>query len=197
MIRGGIPREGRNLLWRYVPVAGIPRDADVYHLPFLGLMAPHHRARVITTIYDLALLHFPDIACSANVFNEQIEYSAIQVARSDHILTISQATKNDLVAAFGVSEEKVSVIYPGVGIKPPTGNDEAGHAAFDALQLPSRYVLCVGTWEPRKNLPMLLRAWAKLRPAGVKRLCAESKVGSFKMPKLYWMNCNCMIACSL
>ena len=169
LMRGGMPREGRALLWRYSHCCGIPQQADIYHLPFLAPIAPHHQnTRLITTVYDLAFMHFPDIARSPAVFLDQIECSALQASQSDHVLTISQATKNDLVKAFGVSPEKISVIYPGVGIEPPDASDTVGRAAFEALKLPSRYVLCVGTWEPRKNLPLLLRAWAKLRPQGVK-----------------------------
>lgn len=166
--RGGIPREGRALLWRYFHRGGVPREADVYHLPFLAPIAPHHQeTRLITTIYDLAFMHFPDIAPSSAVFRDQIECSILQATQSDHILTISQATKRDLVVAFDVPPEKISVIYPGVQTEAPLENDPAGSAAFKALQLPSRYVLFVGTWEPRKNLPLLLRAWAKLRPLDV------------------------------
>ena len=169
LIRGGMPREGRALLWRYFHSYGVPCEADIYHLPFLGPIAPHRKStRLVTTIYDLAFMHFPDVAPSPEAFRGQIECSALQAEQSAHIVTISQATKNDLVAAFGIKEEKTSVIYPGVGITPPDVNDLAGRAAFEALQLPSRYVLCVGTWEPRKNLPLLLRAWARVRPLGVK-----------------------------
>ena len=167
--RGGMPREGRALLWNYFACGGVPRDVAIYHLPFLATIAPYDkRTRFITTIYDLAFMHFPDIAPSSAVFLEQIELSALQAVQSNHIFTISQATKNDITRAFDVPESKISVIYPGTHIQPPRDEDQAGRAAFDALHLPPRYVLCVGTWEPRKNLPFLLRAWAKLRPARVK-----------------------------
>ncbi len=169
LCRGGIPREGRALLWRYFASGGVPRDANIYHLPFLAPIAPfHEKTRLVTTIYDLAFMHFPDIAPSPAVFLDQIECSALQAAQSDHVLTISQATKNDIIAAFGTDENRISVIYPGVQIEAPKAENQAAKTAFHALKLPPRYVLCVGTWEPRKNLPLLLRAWAKLRPRDVK-----------------------------
>ncbi|HEY0074307.1 MAG TPA: glycosyltransferase family 1 protein [Abditibacteriaceae bacterium] len=166
--RGGMPREGRAILWSYFQSGGVPAEIDIYHLPFLAPPAPYGaKTRLVTTIYDLAFMHFPDIAPSPAIFRHQVECSALQASQSDHVFTISQATKSDIVAAFGVSEEKISVVYPGLQIETPQENDESGRAAFEALQLPSRYVLCVGTWEPRKNLPLLLRAWAKLRPPDV------------------------------
>jgi glycosyltransferase involved in cell wall biosynthesis len=168
VVRGGLPHEARALLWPYFPLGGVPRDAAIYHLPFLANFAPHaHHTRLVSTIYDLAFMHFPDIAPSRDAFCRQVEYSLSQAQQSDHVITISQATKKDLIAAFAVPEKKISVIYPGSDIEPPRVDDYARRAAFEALKLPTRYVLCVGTWEPRKNLTTLLRAWAKLRPSNV------------------------------
>jgi glycosyltransferase involved in cell wall biosynthesis len=167
--RGGLARDVREVWWRRFSWGGVPRDVDVYHLPFLAPLAPyHHGTRFVATIYDLAFMHFPDIAPSSKIFVAQVQNTLLQLLKSRHVIAISQATKQDAIAAFGISEEKISVIYPGTHIQPPSADDQAGRAAFETLQLPSRYVLCVGTWEPRKNLPLLLRAWARLRPQGVK-----------------------------
>lgn len=167
--RGGPTRDVRELLWRYFKTGGVPRGIDIYHLPFLAPIAPYvHKTRLVTTIYDLGFMHFPDIAPSPEVFIGQVEWTMCQACQSDGIFTISQATKRDIIQAFNIPDEKISVIYPGTHIEAPRADDAVGRAAFDALELPPRYVLCVGTWEPRKNLPLLLRAWAKLRPSDVK-----------------------------
>lgn len=167
--KGGLARDVREVSWRHFAWGGVPDDADIYHLPFLAPLAPYGpKTRLVTTLYDLAFMHFPDIAPSPKIFKAQVEHTLSQVLKSDHIFAISQATKRDAVMAFGVPEEKISVIYPGTHIEPPRAEDATGKAAFEALKLPERYVLCVGTWEPRKNLPLLLRAWAKLRPPDVK-----------------------------
>lgn len=166
--RGGLAREVREIYWHRFKWGGVPGGIDIYHLPFLAPIAPHSKkTRFVTTIYDLAFMHFPDIAPSPQTFAGQVHCTLQQAVQSDGVIAISQATKRDVVAAFGIPDEKVSVIYPGTHIEPPQVGDAAGRAAFDALELPQRYVLCVGTWEPRKNLPMLLRAWSKVRPPGV------------------------------
>ncbi len=167
--RGGPTRDVRELLWRYFKTGGVPRGIDIYHLPFLAPIAPYvHKTRFVTTIYDLGFMHFPDIAPSPEVFIGQVECDTVpSLSKRWHIFTISQATKRDIIQAFNVADEKISVIYPGTHIEAPRADDAVGRAAFDALELPPRYVLCVGTWEPRKNLPLLLRAWAKLRPPDV------------------------------
>lgn len=179
--RGGLPRDVREVLWTRLAWGGVPPDIDIYHLPFLATPAPRpQKSRFVATIYDLAFMHFPDIAPSPEVFRGQVECTLRQALESDHILTISKATKRDIIAAFGVAGQKISVIYPGTHIEAPRAHDEAGRAAFAALNLPERFVLCVGTWEPRKNLPLLLRAWAKLRPPGVALALCGAKGWKFQ-----------------
>ena len=60
--------------------------------------------------------------------------------------------------------DKVAVIYSGVDPRfRPHSPDEIA-AAKDRLKLPKRYVLCVGSLEPRKNLARLLQAWRRIQP---------------------------------
>jgi glycosyltransferase involved in cell wall biosynthesis len=90
------------------------------------------------------------------------------VARADHVLADSQSTRNDLNQLLQVPEDKVTVVYPGVDPRfKPSRSPE------DRARVRSRYgigggpfILGVGTLEPRKNWPALIRAWARLRQRG-------------------------------
>jgi glycosyltransferase involved in cell wall biosynthesis len=80
------------------------------------------------------------------------------------VVAVSESTKRDLVERFHVPEERVRVIYPAIDadFRPVERPDEL--ARFRAEHhLPERYLLFLGTLEPRKNLLGLVEAYARLR----------------------------------
>jgi glycosyltransferase involved in cell wall biosynthesis len=79
------------------------------------------------------------------------------------VLTISQASRDDLVRLLGVSPERITVAYPGLQdtfAQPLSGDVEALRTRFG---LPTRFVLAVSTIEPRKNYVRLIEAVHALR----------------------------------
>ncbi|MCB0077493.1 MAG: glycosyltransferase family 4 protein [Anaerolineales bacterium] len=129
-----------------------------FALPLWPLTMP-----AVVTIYDLTFIHRPHAfhPLKRLYLHRMAERSA---RRADHVCTISQHGRADVAAQFGIPPEKISVVYPGLDPRfdqPPT---KAEVAAFRANKgLPARFVLYLGTLEPRKNLPMLVRAFARLR----------------------------------
>ena len=130
---------------------------DVFHSP--DFIPPLRGARQhIITVHDLTFLHYPQFVTpdSRRYYNDQIEKAVQQAA---HILTDSEASKNDMIALLGVPADKITVHMLGVDERfvPFNAADRIA-----ALGLPAEYVLFVGTLEPRKNLPGLLAAYRKL-----------------------------------
>ncbi len=124
--------------------------------PYRG--AKHH----IASIHDLTFMHYPEhlTAESRRYYNNQIDYA---VQHADHILTISESSKRDLVAMLDVPEDKITVHLLGVDpdFKIPSQENIAHWKA--ALELPETYWLFLGTFEPRKNIGGLLDAYKQLR----------------------------------
>ncbi len=82
----------------------------------------------------------------------------------DHIIAVSESTKRDLIRLLGVPEDRVSVIYEAAHpLFSPVTNTDALDRTRARYQLTSPFMLFVGTLEPRKNLPTLLRAFRGLR----------------------------------
>jgi glycosyltransferase involved in cell wall biosynthesis len=117
----------------------------------------------IITVHDLNFLYYPQFltADSRRYYNDQIE-RAVSIA--DHILADSHATKNDLIKLLNVLAEKISVVWlaPNSIFKPidPAALNEA--RSLRRMQLPDRFILFTGTFEPRKNIAGLLRAYRSL-----------------------------------
>lgn len=118
------------------------------------------RRRVIT-IHDLHYLHYPQFmtADSRRYYQGQI---ARAVETADYILVSSHSTLNDLHNLLNVPGEKMTVHMLGVNeIFRPLPDTEVAQVR-QRLGLPESYILFVGTFEPRKNIPGLLEAYAML-----------------------------------
>ena len=116
---------------------------------------------VVTTIYDLSFIHYPD-SFPALQRRYLTSVTADSCRRSARLITISESGRDDVVERFGVPVEVVDVVLPGVADHfrpfPPEAVD-----AFRAQQgLSSPFILHVGTLQPRKNIPILLEALARL-----------------------------------
>ena len=83
---------------------------------------------------------------------------------ADHVIAISHCTANDVHERFGVPAERITVVYPGVGKEyRPVRQPQVLREFRRTHDLPDRFLLFVGTLEPRKNLLMLLRAYSQFR----------------------------------
>jgi glycosyltransferase involved in cell wall biosynthesis len=115
------------------------------------------------TIHDLTFLRYPERFHPAKqrYLATFTRYAARRAAR---IVTDSAATRTDVIDTFHVDPTRVQVVYPGVDpdFQPGSASGET-HGAFRSRRgLPDRYVLYLGTLEPRKNVDRLVRAFARL-----------------------------------
>ncbi len=139
----------------------VPYKLDVLHSPDF---IPPSRVRCpsVITVHDLAFLLYPRFLTrdSARYYG-QVDLAARQ---ADHIIAVSESTKRDTIRLLGVPEEKISVIYEAAHpLFSPITNPDAIARTRTRYQLPESFILFVGTIEPRKNLPTLLRAFRRLR----------------------------------
>ncbi len=111
----------------------------------------------IVTIYDLSFMKFPR---SFNLANRTYLTYAVRdsLRRADRAIAISESTKRDLVHYFGVQSDQVRVIYCGVDPIFTPARDSVDIRAKYAL--PEKFLLFLGTIEPRKNIARLIRAFA-------------------------------------
>jgi glycosyltransferase involved in cell wall biosynthesis len=85
------------------------------------------------------------------------------VRKAQHVITVSQNTANDLVEWLDVPREKVTAIplAPSPRVRPVS--DTSLDVFRMKWEIDRPYVIAVGTLEPRKNLPTLLRAFARIK----------------------------------
>src|SRR5688572_9053767 len=143
---------------------------DVFHAPHY-VLPPLTRCPAVVTIHDCIHLMFPQYLPSraAYVYARASMWSA---ARQAHrILTVSEASKRDIIHFFSVPPEKVVVVYNAIEERfAATPSAEAIERVRERYQLSHRFVLYVGNIKPHKNLVRLIEAFAELRTRGVDEL---------------------------
>jgi glycosyltransferase involved in cell wall biosynthesis len=133
---------------------------DIYHglsheLPY---NYPKKHVRSIVTIHDLIFLRLPHLyrLLDRTVYEKKFRYSC---EVSDRIVAVSRQTAEDIVEFFGISPDKIDVVYQGCN---PVFNTEVSLIEKEILRmkylLPKSFILYVGTIEERKNLLTLIKA---------------------------------------
>jgi glycosyltransferase involved in cell wall biosynthesis len=140
-----------------LPVEWFCGPLDVVFGP--DFVLPPSRARSLVTIHDLTFRIGPQWfeAPLRRYLNQVVPRNA---HRADHILADSAATRADIVRLLHVPDDRVTVVYPGVGTDFRPLPDSDNEIIRQHLDLPKHFVLTVGTLEPRKNLSRLLEAFA-------------------------------------
>jgi glycosyltransferase involved in cell wall biosynthesis len=142
---------------RWPPVQRATGPVDVIHATTFAI--PPKNAPLVVTVHDLAFLHEPGhfTRHGRRFFRRGL---ALARRNADVVLVPSQSTLDDCVGA-GFDRSRLRLVPHGVAVPTVSAADVA--AFVGTYQLPERYVLWCGTLEPRKNVPTLLEAFAKLR----------------------------------
>jgi glycosyltransferase involved in cell wall biosynthesis len=163
--RVGGPRRSRlyRIGWeQFVLPMKLSKAYDLAHAP--GYIAPLlSRIPVVLTVHDLIALQHPRLCSRANAlyYRLTLPQSIMKAAR---IIVPSKWVKSALLRQFNQPEEKVTVIYEGVSDRFRARPDDRLKARLTRqYQLTDRFILYVGNVEPKKNLPLLLRVFDRLK----------------------------------
>jgi glycosyltransferase involved in cell wall biosynthesis len=140
-------------------------------------VVPLWHPRSVVTIHDLGYLREPDAHPPAQ--RRMLDWTTRWSCRSaSKIIAISDATKHDLVTHYGVNEQKIRVIYHGISSSMTRASDAAIEGLKTKYGLPDRYVLFVGTVQPRKNIARIAAAMKIVSDAGLpQKLVVAGKPG--------------------
>ncbi len=136
--------------------------ADLLHVQYV---APISRVPVVTAVHDVSFEDLPGVFSRATTLRLKMSIRA-SVRRSAAVLALSSFTRERILHHYGVRPEKVVVAPAGVSARWRRIADQVVDERLAPLGLPARFVLAVGNLHPRKNIPRLVRAVARLRSAG-------------------------------
>ena len=152
------PRFGSGSFWRSMGVKRILEqdELDIFHglsheIPF-NLQSTSFKT--VVTIHDLIFKIFPDQypLIQRQIYDFKCRYAC---KNADAIIAISEHTKADIIRSYSIDPNKISVIYQSCD---PVFQMEQVNTSFDHLELPSNFLLYVGSIIERKNLLNVVRA---------------------------------------
>ncbi len=161
-------RRPARLVWEQVGLPGSARKhrPDLLHSPHYThplLLGLTHRLPLAVTLHDATFFTDPGLHTrSKGPFFRTATRLALRAA--DACLVPSQATADELVSQAGARPEQLQVAHLGVDttvFRPPTAEAKAAARASLGLESDLSYVAFLGTIEPRKNVPALIRGWAQ------------------------------------
>jgi glycosyltransferase involved in cell wall biosynthesis len=160
--------------WRALVLAGqalrcsmsslIP-EAELFHATE-HLLPPMGKVPTVLTVHDLIFERYPEYHKRANYLYLRAAMP-LYCRRASAIIAISQSTKADINALYGIPEPKIHVIAEAAAPGFVPQSPERISDVRARYGLPARYILAVGTLEPRKNLSRLIDACGPLFDHGI------------------------------
>jgi glycosyltransferase involved in cell wall biosynthesis len=165
-----------------VPLNLVRARADLFHAPHYVLPALTP-CRSIVTIHDCIHLMFPQYLPG------RLAHAGVRVAyrvaasRSERVLTVSEASKRDILRFCAIPPDKVDVIYNAIDERFDQPPDEAQITRVrERYQLHDRFLLYSGNVMPHKNLERIIEAFARVRQRGsdqIKLLITGSEISRY------------------
>jgi len=146
-------------LWDYIPISYnhfFKQKVDIIHF-FNYIVPPNIKGKIILTVYDMVYKNFRETMTKKN-YNRLEKNLSRSVNRADLIITISENSKNEISKYLLVDKDKIKIVYPGVEIEKfnriPNVNEIS--SIREKYNLPTSYILYLGTIEPRKNIKRII-----------------------------------------
>lgn len=118
--------------------------------------------RSVVTIHDLIFIRYPQFykKIDRTIYNHKFRKACEQ---ADRVIAISDMTRQDIIKTYHIPEEKIDVVYQGCApLFLKQVSPEQKEKIRTKYNLPSRYILSVGSIEQRKNLLLIVRALRQL-----------------------------------
>jgi glycosyltransferase involved in cell wall biosynthesis len=132
---------------------------DVFHAP-ANIMPLTYRGKTVVTLHDLAIYKNPDWFPAQQVSTRILVPQSLR--KASRVIAVSEATKRDAIRQFGLNRDKIDVVYEAADTNLLKLRDS--HTDIrKKFDLPEKFVLYVGTLEPRKDVPTLIQAWQRYR----------------------------------
>lgn len=156
------PQARHPLLWNYwfeyaLAKAIKKNNIDVFFSPesYLSLKST---VPMIMVTHDLSFLHYPDMYKKSHL-NYFIKNGPLFHDRADHIITVSETTKNDIINQYNISKSKITVAYNAVRSKFKPLDEKYKSEVRKSISNGNRYVLYLGSIHPRKNVAGVIKGF--------------------------------------
>lgn len=180
----GIRTRIQRIAWEHLRLPRrVEREkVDVLHCPSYICPVLASRTPYVVTVHDTIAFDHPQWCKRSNAVYYRLLMKAA-LMKAARVIAVSRQTADDLRRNFPLSVLKAKVSYPGIDSIFTTKNGATRHAVVRGRYgLPERFALFVGNREPKKNIPVILTAFSRLRESGIR--CGLVMVGGkqWRMP---------------
>lgn len=157
-------------LWNrlhFLPIETFIGKTDVFHTS--DWSEPPTKAPKVTTIHDLVVYKFPGSSHSRIIAAQKRKLEWVK-REEKAIIAVSQSTKKDVMEVLGIPQERIKVVYEAADksfdiyeTKSEKERIEMEASVREKYDLKKKFVLAVGTREPRRNLERLIKAFEKIK----------------------------------
>ena len=135
---------------------------DIFFSPNLNVTALSKDVKHVLMIHDLSFIFFPNFYTPKQRLWHWLAKLKKQANEAAKITVPSENTKRDVINYLGVAAEKITVLYPGIPTS-LTKSDIAPVPVRENYSIPEKFILFVGSVEPRKNILSLITAYEQAR----------------------------------
>lgn len=136
---------------------------DVFWMPNWHFASFSDRVKLILTIHDLSHLRYPEFLSIKKYWWHKFLRIGRLVKLADKIIAVSKNTESDLIDLLAVDKKKIRQVYSGVTKYRQIDQREVNQLK-NKFEITGKYILSVGTREPRKNLIGVIQAFEKNAP---------------------------------
>ncbi|MBL8030002.1 MAG: glycosyltransferase family 4 protein [Candidatus Doudnabacteria bacterium] len=166
LVRTKIPNKILNIAFKLglVNLEKFVGNTDWVFMPNLNQFSLMPSTRLALTVHDISPVVAPEFYnLKRRTWHWFLNYKKA-FDRANLIFAVSEYTKQDIITQFGIRENKIKVVHPGLDteIYKPQIKEQALRELRNLLNLPPEFFLFLNTIEPRKNLENLLKAFEML-----------------------------------
>ncbi len=139
---------------------------DIFHVNYYA--PPVYRGKLVVTVHDISYHHLPDCFPFRERLKNEI-FIPFYLHRAARVLTVSEYSKQDMVAVYGAAPEKIVVGYNGVNplFRPLEDRGEA-EKILTGYGIGKDFLLYIGRLNRRKNLQALIAAFNEFKRRGTR-----------------------------
>lgn len=136
---------------------------DVYLTQYITPFFVSRKIKIVTIIHDISFNFFPKFIKLSDLFFLRT-LIPLSVRRADKIFGVSKFTRDEIIKYYKVNPEKVEFIHNSISDDFKNIVESENFAPLrEKYKLPEKYILYLGTLQPRKNISQLIEAFARIR----------------------------------
>lgn len=135
---------------------------DVFHTEYILPFFIPKNIKVVTHIHDVSFKVYREFILKRDLFFLDLLIPR-SIKRSDKIIAVSQFTKDEIIKYYKINPHKIAVVFNSINIIEGVATEEKKKYVREKYNLPEKFILYIGTLQPRKNVSTLIEAYTKIK----------------------------------